>query len=511
MKNLFLLLLVCSLFFVACAPSRTSVNVQYNNEEDARAGVGYETFYHELSPYGRWIDYPGYGYVWVPNAEAGFRPYASGGHWVYTDYGWTWVSTYRWGWAPFHYGRWLYEDGYGWIWVPGQEWAPAWVTWGYSDGYYGWAPLAPGIHISVSSGWTPPPHYWNFVQARHITQVNVNNYVTNTTNNVTVVNNITKNVTIINNNNVTNNNITNNNINNRSVTTYNMGPARNEVERAVSHPIQPVRMAESKQPGAASLSNNQLTVYKPRIQEARTGFKPAPEKVEAYHASKSPAINPGGPVIRENAGAKVSNNHEEKTNAEMNKNALMEEKKPVVINAGANLSNNRDEKTNAQMNKNALMEEKKPVVNNAGANLSNNRDEKTNVQMNKNALMEEKKPVVNNAGANLSNNRDEKTNAQMNKNALMQEKKPVASPVIQRSDDQSHVQKMNRETPAIKTVRPDNGFNQKANMKDDKAENKKFLSADRINAKGPVNAGDKGPDKPNGKRKDKKDDLRFPQ
>ena len=339
MKNSFLFLLACCLFFVACAPSRTSVNVQYNSNEEAHVNVGYETFYHELSPYGRWIDYPGYGYVWIPYAEAGFRPYATGGHWVFTDYGWTWVSTYSWGWAPFHYGRWLYEDGYGWIWVPGHEWAPAWVTWGSSGEYYGWAPLAPGIHVSVSSGWTPPPHYWNFVPARHITQVNVNNYVTNTTNNVTVVNNITKNVTIINNNNVTNNNVinnntTNNNINNRSTTVYNMGPARNEVERAVSHPIQPVKLAESKQPGATSLSNNQLTVYKPRVQETSTGPKPAPEKVEAYHASKPSPVNPGGPIIRENvnnAGARVNvnNNHEEKTNNEMNKNALMEEKKPV--------------------------------------------------------------------------------------------------------------------------------------------------------------------------------------
>jgi hypothetical protein len=113
-----------------------------------------------------------------------------------------------------------------------------------------------------------------------------------------------------------------------------MGPARNEVERAVSHPIQPVRLAESKQPGAASLSNNQLMVYKPRVQEASTGSKPAPEKVEAYHASKPMPVNPGGPIIRENvnnagARANVNNNHEEKTNAEINKSALIEEKKPV--------------------------------------------------------------------------------------------------------------------------------------------------------------------------------------
>jgi hypothetical protein len=28
--------------------------------------VSYQTFYDELSPYGKWVDYPGYGYVWSP-------------------------------------------------------------------------------------------------------------------------------------------------------------------------------------------------------------------------------------------------------------------------------------------------------------------------------------------------------------------------------------------------------------------------------------------------------------
>lgn len=425
MKNILLFPLACCLFFVGCAPSRTSVNVQYDNAVETHASVGYETFYRELSPYGRWIDYPGYGYVWVPNAEAGFRPYATGGHWVYTNYGWTWVSTYSWGWAPFHYGRWLYEDGYGWVWVPGQEWAPAWVTWGYNGEYYGWAPLAPGIHASVSSGWTPPPHYWNFVPARHITQVNVNNYVTNTTNNVTVVNNITKNVTIINNNNVTNNNITNN----RSVTNYNMGPARNDVERAVNHPIQPVRLAESKQPGATSLSNDQLMVYKPKVQVAGTGPKPAPERVETYHASKPLAAIPEGPIVRENAN-----------------------------NAVAPVSNNNGVKTNAEIK------------------------EKPNTEMNKNVLVEAKKPV------------------------------PVPAPVvIQKSDAQNQAIKMNRERPDQKIERPGNGFNQQVTMKNDKmgdkVTSKKNPQQVNMNAKGPVNPGVKGGDKPVGKIKKKKNDL----
>src|SRR5436190_18975603 len=71
--------------------------------------VSFQVFYDELSPYGYWVDNSIYGYVWVPSESAGFIPYASNGHWIYTDLGWTWVSYYSWGWAPFHYGRWYYD------------------------------------------------------------------------------------------------------------------------------------------------------------------------------------------------------------------------------------------------------------------------------------------------------------------------------------------------------------------------------------------------------------------
>ncbi|MFX8813069.1 DUF6600 domain-containing protein, partial [Acinetobacter baumannii] len=82
---------------------------------------------------------------------AGFTPYRTGGHWVYSNAGWAWASDYNWGWAPFHYGRWAFDPMYGWFWVPGYEWAPAWVSWRSGGGYYGWAPLSPGINISVNA------------------------------------------------------------------------------------------------------------------------------------------------------------------------------------------------------------------------------------------------------------------------------------------------------------------------------------------------------------------------
>jgi hypothetical protein len=108
----------------------------YQDDNNQSGDVSYQTFYDNLSPYGQWIDYPNYGYVWSPSVGADFKPYATNGHWVYTDMGWTWASDYNWGWATFHYGRWFYDNSYGWLWVPGYDWAPAWVSWRSSNDYY---------------------------------------------------------------------------------------------------------------------------------------------------------------------------------------------------------------------------------------------------------------------------------------------------------------------------------------------------------------------------------------
>ena len=251
----------------------------------------YQVFYDALGPYGRWIYYPGEGYVWVPNLGPDFRPYATNGHWVYSDAGWTWVSGYNWGWAPFHYGRWFFEAGYGWMWLPGHQWAPAWVTWGRSGNYYGWAPVAPHIKIEEHS-WTPPESSWTFVPAEHITHENVVNYAVN---NKTVINNTTivKNVTVINNitnNKVVNNNVTNNvtdnNVTNKTTNVvYNRGPEVNEVENVSNIKIQKVTINEKAEPGAAIVNANKLMVYRPVIkQTVNSGErKPAPVRVEQYH------------------------------------------------------------------------------------------------------------------------------------------------------------------------------------------------------------------------------------
>lgn len=244
--------LVCSL------PQKTSAQDYYN-----RGVVTYQTFYDELSPYGQWIDYPGHGYVWVPDAGNDFRPYSSNGHWVWTDnHEWMWVSDYDWGWAPFHYGRWEEDPYYGWFWVPGYEWSPAWVAWRDGGDYYGWAPLRPGINISINfniGSYSPPNSYWCFVPRRYITSPRIYDYYLDRRQNVTIINYTT---IIINNNRYDNN------------YGYRSGPNRYEAERYCGR-INPVRFRDSYSPGRSQFRNNEVSFYRPNVrQESNRNYAP---------------------------------------------------------------------------------------------------------------------------------------------------------------------------------------------------------------------------------------------
>jgi hypothetical protein len=296
MKKIFYAAVSLSFALAACSPKIIYTNnpppdyqqPQQNNPPQQQAYADQslsdqpqtdQVFYDQLSPYGQWIDYPGYGYVWQPNVDPDFRPYATNGYWVYSDYGWTWNSNYAWGWAPFHYGNWFYDNSYGWLWQPGTEWAPAWVTWGQSGNYYGWAPVPPGA--DANAGWRPRNEDWNYVPAGNITDANVNRYVVR--NNVTVINK----TTII--NNVTNNNTTNNyTTNNHTTIKYNRGPLVTDVENITNTKIQQVKISGSAKPGQ-SLTNNQLNMYRPMIkQSAPQGTaKPAPQKVVSYNSNNT--------------------------------------------------------------------------------------------------------------------------------------------------------------------------------------------------------------------------------
>src|SRR6478609_2910032 len=144
----------------------------------SQVSIDFQIFYDDLSPYGSWVLNSHYGYVWIPDVYQDFIPYGTNGHWVFTDIGWTWVSNYPWGWAPFHYGRWYYDYIYGWIWVPDYEWGPAWVVWRNYEGYYGWAPIGPGISINIAYGgsYNLPSNQWILVKDRDLGRINNNNY-----------------------------------------------------------------------------------------------------------------------------------------------------------------------------------------------------------------------------------------------------------------------------------------------------------------------------------------------
>ena len=220
--------------------------------------VSFQVFYDDLSPYGTWVNSPAYGYIWIPNAEAGFSPYATNGYWAYTDYGWTWVSNYSWGWAPFHYGRWYSDPMYGPCWIPGNEWGPGWVTWRYYDGYYGWASMGPGSYYV-------PDNDWTFVQINYFGSTTINNYYGPRGNNSKYI----KNSTIINNQHT--DNITHVN--------YNSGPDKEQVEKYNGTKVNTM-VVKSNDSHGQSVKNNELQIYKPQVEKNNTsGVKYAPKQV----------------------------------------------------------------------------------------------------------------------------------------------------------------------------------------------------------------------------------------
>jgi hypothetical protein len=133
----------------------------YDVSVDVQGAVTFDSFHAPLEPYGDWVVVGSYGQVWRPRVAAGWRPYYYG-RWEWTNEGWLWVSDEPWGWAAYHYGRWAYDPYYGWLWVPGYEWAPAWVSWRASGDAIGWAPLAPGYSVYVSS-YPFIDFWWTFV------------------------------------------------------------------------------------------------------------------------------------------------------------------------------------------------------------------------------------------------------------------------------------------------------------------------------------------------------------
>lgn len=276
-------------------------------------GVSFQVFYDELMPYGDWVKDANYGYIWLPAVNQNFHPYGTNGHWVMTEYGNTWVSYYDWGWAPFHYGRWYFDDYYqSWAWIPGYDWGPAWVNWRTGGGHYGWAPMGPGVSISVRVN--IPSFHWVFLPSHRIYHPYAYNYYAPRKTKIKIYNN----TTVINNTVVYNNN------------RYVSGPNRREVERVTRTSVPVYSVRGSKAPGRAAVSRNRVELYQPNLSasrgrtvEARPSRVASSEQVKTQRAQSrntysnspsrnarsgsAPATRSASPTTRSNSGNRSAN------------------------------------------------------------------------------------------------------------------------------------------------------------------------------------------------------------
>ena len=214
------------------------------------AEVSFQVFYDELAPHGRWLIHPKHGDVWAPHVEGEFTPYLTNGYWTVTQYGNTWVSNYDWGWATFHYGRWSFDEFEGWIWIPDTTWAPAWVVWRNGGGYYGWAPMSPGLNFSISFNLFNdiPSSYWCFVPQQYVWRPYVYRYCSPRQRNVYIVNNTTY-------------------VTHYHGDTYNYysGPSHSEITHATRRPVVINRIEQSNRPGRAEFDREKIIMYKPIV------------------------------------------------------------------------------------------------------------------------------------------------------------------------------------------------------------------------------------------------------
>ncbi len=284
MKAKIIKYIALAFFITGCYTYRQPLAAQY-------PVVNFQVFYDQLSPYGQWVDYPEYGYVWLPDAGPDFFPYLSDGYWLMSDFGWTWFSDYPWGSAPFHYGRWDYDLSLGWFWVPGDVWGPSWVMWRRTDGFYGWTPMRPGISVDIGlTGEIRDADRWIFVRDRDLTYHNLSRRSSPTEENDRLLRNSTL--------------ITNTASDQRRSATYFAGPKPAEVERITGRRINSVIVSDAEQPGSR-LDRERLSIYRPRIETtAGNRTAPAPSRITDIKEIRPPrerfesGTNPGSAAAR---------------------------------------------------------------------------------------------------------------------------------------------------------------------------------------------------------------------
>ena len=251
--------MISAIIAILTATTSCTTQASFYAPQSDQGEVDFQLFYDQLSPYGQWVDYPEYGYVWIPDVGPDFAPYETNGYWVMTDYGWTWVSDYSWGWAPFHYGRWDFDDRLGWFWVPDDQWGPAWVTWRRSEGYYGWAPLRPGIRAGYYNDYGDV-RYWHFVPDRDFGRPRISRYEVNRRD----YDHLLRSSSIIN----------NTHVDRRRNTTYIAGPAPEDVQRVTGRRINSLAIRDNNRPGTV-VNRDQVKIFRPQVQPGNRKAAPA--------------------------------------------------------------------------------------------------------------------------------------------------------------------------------------------------------------------------------------------
>jgi len=218
-------------------------------ERDYGKELDQEYFYDYLAPYGTWVSYPAYGYVWVPrHMQHGWRPYTSG-RWVWTDYGWTWVSDFEWGWAP----------------LPPE------------------AEFVPGTGIR-SFDFDFPPQYWVFVNARHFLDERLDRYALPFERNYTIIDFTMMGA----------------GIGFRGGRVFNEGIDADRIGRFTHQEVTKYELRDPNRPGVSFIEGEDLFIHKPSIsrnQLARPNtsldFDEAEEKISAEEIEDEKARGQG--------------------------------------------------------------------------------------------------------------------------------------------------------------------------------------------------------------------------
>ena len=388
--------------------------------------VNFQVFYDALSPYGQWVDYKSYGYVWIPDVGSDFVPYSSSGYWVLTDYGWTWVSDYEWGWAPFHYGRWNYDNYYGWLWVPDTEWGPSWVNWRRANGYYGWSPMESGSSITLSIG-MPYDRYndhWMFVRELDFEQHDIHHYSVNRSEHATIF----RSSAVINTTYIDNN----------RHTTYFSGPTRSEVQRVTGHNINPIAIKENNRPGR-DVNDGRLNMFRPKVtRNNAVGQKPAPGRVENIKDVKRPSERNATPQPR---------------NVTPQNNNIFQPTTPVKTQP-AERSDQQSQQGGKPQNKNAQQQQATPAVN-------GERQKQQNARPQNGSPQQQATPAPNSNRQPQQITRPQNTNPQPQQQpqqhaapAVNTQNQPQQNTRPQNTNPQPQQQPQQHAAPAVKNERP---------------------------------------------------------